>query len=99
MDGWHGDSAVTVPVGEVEALRRRLLEVTRESLDLAIDEMRPGQRLSDIGHAVQSFVEPEGFLLRCFLVLLRPVPVLAAIHLRLDHHVQLGQGAEDAGEP
>ena len=61
VDGWHGDSAVSVPVGEVEAERRRLLEVTRESLDRAIDEVRPGQRLSDIGHAVQSFVEPEGF--------------------------------------
>jgi methionyl aminopeptidase len=61
VDGWHGDSAVSVPVGEVEAERRRLLEVTRKSLDRAIDEMVPGRRLSDIGHAVQSFVEPEGF--------------------------------------
>ena len=45
VDGWHGDSAVSVPVGEVEPERRRLLEVTRESLDRAIEEMVPGRRL------------------------------------------------------
>ena len=61
VDGWHGDSAVTIPVGEVDAERRRLLEVTGESLDRAIEMMRPGKRLSDIGHTVQSFVESEGF--------------------------------------
>jgi methionyl aminopeptidase len=61
LEGWHGDSALTVAVGEVEAERRALLEVTREALDLAIDRMRPGQRLSDIGFAVQSLVEAHGF--------------------------------------
>ena len=61
MAGWHGDSAVTVPVGEVDPERLRLLEVTRDSLDRGIEMMRPGQRLSDIGFAVQSRVEPEGF--------------------------------------
>jgi methionyl aminopeptidase len=61
VGGWHGDSAVTVPVGQVDAGRQRLVEVTRESLNRAIGEMWPGRRLSDIGHAVQSFVEPEGF--------------------------------------
>jgi methionyl aminopeptidase len=61
VEGWHGDSAVTVAVGEVTPERRRLIEVTRESLDLAIEEMREGRRLSDIGYAVQSRVEPEGF--------------------------------------
>jgi len=61
VDGWHGDSAVTVPLGDVEPERQRLLEVTGESLDRAIEEMRPGRRLSDIGHAVQTTVEPEGF--------------------------------------
>ena len=59
--GYHGDSAVTVAVGEVEPERQRLLAVTQESLWRAIDTMLPGQRLSDIGHAVQSHVEPEGF--------------------------------------
>lgn len=61
VDGWHGDSAVTVPVGKVAAERLRLVQVTQESLNRAIEEMRPGRRLSDIGHAVQSTVEPEGF--------------------------------------
>ena len=61
VEGWHGDSAVTVPVGEVDPDRLRLLEVTRDSLDRGIEMMRPGQRLSDIGFAVQSRVEPEGF--------------------------------------
>jgi methionyl aminopeptidase len=61
VGGWHGDSAVTVAVGQVAAERQRLMDVTRESLNRAIAEMWPGRRLSDIGHAVQSFVEPEGF--------------------------------------
>ena len=59
--GYHGDSALTVAVGEVEPARRKLLAVTRESLWRAIDVMLPGRRLSDIGHAVQSYVEAEGF--------------------------------------
>jgi len=61
VDGYHGDSAVTVIVGEVEEEKRRLVEKTHESLDKGIETMRPGKRLSDIGHAVQSHVEPEGF--------------------------------------
>jgi methionyl aminopeptidase len=60
-EGYHGDSALTVAVGEVGPEKRRLMEVTQESLRRAIDAMLPGQRLSDIGHAVQSYVEPEGF--------------------------------------
>jgi methionyl aminopeptidase len=61
VDGFHGDSAVTVPVGRVSELVQRLLDVTREALWCGIEAMRPGKRLSDIGHAVQSRVEPEGF--------------------------------------
>jgi methionyl aminopeptidase len=61
LDGWHGDSAVTVAIGEVGPERRRLVEVTRDALDRGIETMRPGNRLSDIGHAVQSRVEREGF--------------------------------------
>jgi len=61
VDGFHGDSAVTVAVGEVGPEKQRLLEATRSSLDRAIEVMRPGRRLSDIGHAVQSFVEPAGY--------------------------------------
>ncbi len=61
VDGWHGDSAVTVAVGEIDAERQRLVDVTHASLDRAIAAATPGHRLSDIGFAVQSFVEPEGY--------------------------------------
>ena len=60
VEGYHGDSAVTVLVGEVDEEKRRLVEATRESLDRAIAAVRPGNRLSDIGHAVQGHVEPLG---------------------------------------
>jgi methionyl aminopeptidase len=61
VEGFHGDSALTVAVGEVAPERRALLQVTRESLDRAIAQMTPGRRLSDIGSAVQSHVEARGF--------------------------------------
>jgi methionyl aminopeptidase len=61
FEGYHGDSALTVAVGAISAERRQLLDRTCESLCLAIEAMRPGQRLSDIGHAVQSHVEPAGY--------------------------------------
>jgi methionyl aminopeptidase len=60
-DGWHGDSAVTVPVGAIPAPTQRLLDVTRESLYRAIAEMVPGRRLSDLGHAVQAHAEGAGY--------------------------------------
>jgi methionyl aminopeptidase len=55
------DSAVTVPVGKVSPAAATLLRVTEESLYKAIEQMRPGARLSDIGHAVQRHVEASGF--------------------------------------
>ncbi len=61
VDGFHGDSAVTVPVGEVSEDQRHLMQVSRESLDEAMESMQPGRRLSDIGNAVQRRVEGEGF--------------------------------------
>ena len=61
VDGFHGDSAITVPVGKVDESTQRLLDVTREALWKGIEAMQPGRRLSDIGHGVQSRVEPEGF--------------------------------------
>jgi methionyl aminopeptidase len=61
LGGFHGDSALTVPVGSVDGERLRLVEATRESLERGIETMKPGSRLSDIGHAVQSRVEAEGF--------------------------------------
>jgi methionyl aminopeptidase len=61
VDGYYADSAVTVPVGQIQPEVRKLLNVTRESLDRAIDKMRAGNRLGDVGHAVQSWVEQNGF--------------------------------------
>jgi methionyl aminopeptidase len=61
LDGFYGDSAVTVGVGEIAPRAARLLRVTEESLWKAIDAVRPGARISDIGHAVQSHVEKSGF--------------------------------------
>src|SRR5713101_8045835 len=61
LDGYYADSAVTVPVGQISPETRKLLEVTREGLDRAIDKMRAGNRLGDVGHAVQSWVEENGF--------------------------------------
>ena len=61
VEGFHGDSALTVTVGEVAPERRALVEATRESLALAIAQMTPGRRLSDIGHAVQAHVEGQGY--------------------------------------
>lgn len=61
LDGYYGDAAVTVPVGAISAELERLLRVTRESLDRAIDQARPGNRLGDISHAVQSWVESHGY--------------------------------------
>ena len=59
--GYYGDSARTVAVGKISAEARSLLEATRESLHKGIAAMVVGNRLGDIGHAVQSHVEPKGF--------------------------------------
>lgn len=61
LGGYYGDSAVTVPVGEVSDGALALLRVTRESLEKAIAEVKVGGKLSDIGHAVQSWVEAHGY--------------------------------------
>lgn len=60
-DGWYGDAAITAPVGEVGPEAERLIRVTRESLYKAIEQMKPGNHVHDIGLAVQEHVEPEGF--------------------------------------
>lgn len=60
-DGFYGDAAITVPVGQIDPERERLLQVTRQALDLAIRAAVPGGRLSDISHAVQVWVEKQGF--------------------------------------
>jgi methionyl aminopeptidase len=60
-DGWCGDSARTLPIGAVSEEAQKLVDATRESLERAIAECVPGHRLGDIGHAVQSHVEPLGY--------------------------------------
>jgi methionyl aminopeptidase len=59
--GYYGDSARTYPVGNIGEDAARLLRVTRESLEIAIQQVRVGKRVSDIGHAVQLHVENNGF--------------------------------------
>ena len=61
MDGFYGDSAVTVAVGPVTAAAAKLLEVTKQSLQEALSVVKAGARLSDIGAAVQRHVEANGF--------------------------------------
>lgn len=61
LGGYYGDAAVTVPVGRVPERTLELLRVTRESLERAIAEVKVGARLSNIGHAVQQWVERHGF--------------------------------------
>src|SRR5438094_1249877 len=61
LNGYYGDSAVTVGVGEISEETRRLLEVTRESLELAIEKARPGNRLFDICGTVERHVTANGF--------------------------------------
>lgn len=60
-DGFYGDAAITIPVGLVSDRARKLIEVTSNSLDRAIKFAMPGNRLSDISHAVQSYVEGFGY--------------------------------------
>lgn len=59
--GYHGDSAWTYPVGEIDEQTEDLLKVTETSLFKGLDEAKPGVRLSNISHAIQSHVEPSGY--------------------------------------
>jgi methionyl aminopeptidase len=61
IEGWHADAAVTVPVGEIDGESRRLIEVTRRSLEAAIDQVVEGHRLGDVGAAVEGIAEQAGF--------------------------------------
>ncbi len=68
VDGYYADCAFTLAVGSVPQGVQKLLDVTRESLDLAIKECWPGRRLSDVSHAVQSHVEAHGLaVVRAFV--------------------------------
>ena len=61
LGGYYGDSAITLPVGPISEAAAKLLRVTDESLYKAIELVKPGGRVSDIGHAVQAHVEAHGF--------------------------------------
>jgi len=64
LAGWHGDSSLMYRVGEIRRAAERLIHVTYECLMRGIDAVRPGARLGDIGHAIQSYAEAE----RCSVV-------------------------------
>lgn len=61
LDGYYGDSAITVPVGAITEENAKLLKVTQEALALAIEQARPGNRLFDISGAVERHVKANGF--------------------------------------
>jgi methionyl aminopeptidase len=61
VDGYYGDSALTVPVGEIQEPVRRLLTVTQECLQLGIEQAKAGNRVGDISAAVQEHAESNGY--------------------------------------
>ena len=61
LDGWLADSAWSYPVGKVSDEAQKLLDITKEALYRGIEAATIGNRLGDIGHAIQSFVEAEGY--------------------------------------
>jgi len=61
IEGWHADAAVTVPIGDIDAESQLLIDITRRSLELAIEQVVEGHRLGDIGAAVEGIAEDNGF--------------------------------------
>lgn len=61
VDGFYGDAAITIPIGNVTPQAERLVRVTKEALALGIEQARPGNRLYDISWAIQQHVEANGF--------------------------------------
>jgi methionyl aminopeptidase len=61
VEGWHGDAAVTVPVGQVDEAARRLIDTTERAMWAGIAQVRAGNRLSDIGHAVERVAAAPGY--------------------------------------
>jgi methionyl aminopeptidase len=61
VDGFHGDNAATVPVGQVSPEADALMRATLEALRRGIAVVKPGKRLGDIGHAIQSFAQRQGY--------------------------------------
>src|SRR5207248_8397978 len=61
LDGWVADAAVTLPIGNVTPVAKRLLTSTKQALFDAVEQCRPGNRLGDVSHAVQQRVDQDGF--------------------------------------
>ena len=61
LDGYVGDSAVTVPVGQISSQAQKLLDTTRRALELAIDACRVGNRLGDVSATIQEWAESQGY--------------------------------------
>jgi methionyl aminopeptidase len=60
-NGWVADAAITVPVGRIDPDAQRLLDTTQAALMAAVEQVRPGNHLGDVSHAVQARVEQDGF--------------------------------------
>ena len=63
FEGFVADSAFSTGVGDISEEARRLLEVTEKSLYIGIEQLRPGKRTGDVGYAIQTYVEGEGYYL------------------------------------
>lgn len=61
VEGFYTDMAVTVPVGKIDPEVEKIMKVAKRSLELAIEQVRPGNHLGDIGFAIQQYVEKQGF--------------------------------------
>ena len=59
--GYHADSAVTYPVGQIHPEIEKLLDITEKSLYIGLEQAKPGNRVSDISHAIETFVKPYGY--------------------------------------
>ena len=61
LNGWHGDTSRTFLIGNVAPETKKLVDVTKKSMDMAISLVKPGATLGDIGHCIQSYVESHGY--------------------------------------
>ena len=61
IEGWHADAAITIGIGEIDKQSRTLLDVTRRSLEAAIDQVEEGNRIGDLGAAVEAVAVKAGF--------------------------------------
>jgi methionyl aminopeptidase len=61
VEGYHGDAAVTLPVGQISEEAARLIRVTEQALDAGLAQVQVGHRLSDVSHAIQTVAEREGY--------------------------------------